>query len=80
MLRSAPYTVGQRVLAQRTRTSPAHEAVVVEVEPSTGCPAIARLYRDGSVRPERIWTGLWLAVVRQATEAEASTLPMGLLD
>ena len=79
MLRSSTYATGQRVLAQRTATSPAVAAVVVAVDATTGCPAIARLRRDGSVRAERIWAGLWLAVVREATEADAG-LPMGLLD
>lgn len=58
--------IGVRVHAQRRAGAPAVSAVVVDVDVVTGCPAIARLRDDGTLREECLWTGVWHSVTRAA--------------
>lgn len=55
------FEIGQVVLAQRNSKSEPFRAVVVALA-ETGTPAVARLTKDGAVRAETLWTGLYKSV------------------
>ena len=50
--------IGRNVVAKRHASSAAVSAVIVDVS-DHGAACIARLNNDGTVRQEKLWTGLW---------------------
>lgn len=75
--------VGRTVLAKKYANSTPVRAVVIEVSPplglSTRIPRIARLRKDGTIREEAIWTGLWFDVLAVSSSDVTVALPLEVL-
>lgn len=53
--------IGRKVHGLKKWNSVAVEAVIIDVN-RFGCPCIARLRKDGTIREEHIWTVDWCSI------------------